>query len=157
MLDLDYLKAWNTTIGHDKTDELIKKIGNIMYKYNNEINNGKWINKYGHGSRYGLKRSFIFRTGGDEFVMVIKSGDQSEECKLYNFYTRFKSEINGLGKKYNIKSAEHRKGNKIYLSIVEISCGIYIPDTDKNTESDWLEIADKQALETTKTTNGIKK
>ena len=100
----------------------------------------------------------LFSTGGDEFVMVIKTGyGTAALCKLYNFYTRFKSEINGLGKEYNIKSAEDRKGNKIDLSFVGISCGIYIPYNQKNTESDWLDIADKKALETAKTTNGIKK
>ncbi len=60
MFDMDYLKAWNDSIGHVSTDKLIKEIGNIMHKYNNQINNGKWSYKP------WLKQSFIFR-----FVFII--------------------------------------------------------------------------------------
>eukprot|EP01083_Nonionella_stella_P286439 975013_1 len=150
MFDMDYLKAWNDSLGHDKTDGVIEQIGNIMHKYNNEINNGKWEKGWTtEQATESLEQSFTFRTGGDEFVMVVKCG-RAAFCKLYNFYNQFKSEINALGKQYNIKSATDRKGNKIDLSIVGISCGIYIPDWEdaKNKESNWLDIADTQALET---------
>eukprot|EP01084_Bolivina_argentea_P147080 257378_1 len=101
LFDMDNLKAWNTAIGHVSTDKLIKQIGDIMHKYVHQINNGKWRNK--NDIHESLRQAFVYRTGGDEFVMAIRGQNKNAalKCKLYNFYNSFKSEINLLGS--NIK------------------------------------------------------
>ena len=50
-LDLDKLKMVNDTFGHSKGDLLIKEVANILKKC---------LNKEDH----------VFRTGGDEFVLL---------------------------------------------------------------------------------------
>ncbi len=52
VMDLDHLKCWNDSLGHVKTDELIKIIGGIMTSNINDINNGKWN---------GLNRGIVYR------------------------------------------------------------------------------------------------
>eukprot|EP01084_Bolivina_argentea_P095376 171489_1 len=166
MFDLDYLKAWNTCIGHVSTDKLIEKIGNIINKYTQQINDRK-------DETQTFEQSFAFRTGGDEFVMVFKCKGMlgAQVCKFGKFYRLFKSEINELGQ--NIKEfvnenewsdaeaqlnkAMDRNGNKINMKIVGLSCGVFVPAQTKNTIKDWLSIADKIALETAKKSNGINK
>eukprot|EP01084_Bolivina_argentea_P082167 148787_1 len=91
VMDMDYLKAWNSCIGHVSTDKLIQRIGNIMNKYVSEINNGKWINESLFGINESLSHAFIYRIGGDEFVMAIKCDGSTgaRDCRLYNFYNKF--------------------------------------------------------------------
>eukprot|EP01084_Bolivina_argentea_P121860 215974_1 len=111
-MDLDHLKCWNDCLGHVKADVLIQNIGNIMKRYINDVNNGKWIDKKGldvFGDQ-SLREGFIYRTGGDEFVAVIKCGPclaradlgGAAMCPLGSFYGKMKREINELGK--NIKN-----------------------------------------------------
>ncbi len=85
----------------------------------------------------------LFRTGGDEFVMLVKSDSGSRACKLYNFYNKVKGEINGLGSRVSefigenewketetkLSNATDRQGNKINLNIVGLSCGIFMDRT----------------------------
>ncbi len=108
----------------------------------------------------------LFRTGGDEFVMCIKSDQPANWCKLYKFYNTFKSEINSLGapkciRKFisetewkeaesNLSNATDRDGNKINLNIVGLSCGIFIPYHNKRRINDWLSVTDTKALERAK-------
>eukprot|EP01084_Bolivina_argentea_P265718 450518_1 len=164
-MDMDHLKAWNTCIGHTITDKLIKKIADIMSTYVNDVNKGKWINK---NDRYAsFYQAFIFRTGGDEFVMVLKC-ESAMFCKLGLFYNKMKNEINKLGS--NIKAlipnenewnkatkklnaAKDRNGKPLNMKIVGISTGIYVPHQCNDKKEDWLLNADKVALEKAKTIN----
>eukprot|EP01084_Bolivina_argentea_P317178 549912_1 len=150
--DLDHLTVWNTCLGHSKTDELIQQIGIIFQKYINEINNGKWIDKT-------LQKGYIYRTGSDEFVAVIKCGKWTAHCPLGSFYGQIKKEINALGNniknllninendwitvKEKLMNAKDRNNNKIDMSLVGISTGLFIPTYDKNKEQNWMEKADK--------------
>ncbi len=59
VMDLDFLKAWNSSLGHVKTDGLIKIIGGIMASNINDINNGKWIDK--NDEENSLLRGFVYR------------------------------------------------------------------------------------------------
>ncbi len=80
-----------------------------------------------------------------------------------------KCEINALGQDKNLsdlfcnesewkeakeelKNAKDRDGNPIDMSLVGISTGIYFPDAAV-TESDWLSLGDKIALEHSKRIN----
>eukprot|EP01084_Bolivina_argentea_P089134 160892_1 len=93
LFDLDHLKSWNTAIGHPRTDLLIKIIGNVFKKYVNEINNGVWNQK----ENGYLKQSYIFRTGGDEFVMAVQSSGLACFQPLGPFYFSLRKEINCIG------------------------------------------------------------
>ncbi len=70
MYDMDYLKAWNTSIGHMATDNLIKAIGTVMHKYVKEINDGKWINETDQYE--SLSKAFVFRFVFICFVYLCK-------------------------------------------------------------------------------------
>eukprot|EP01084_Bolivina_argentea_P022829 42460_1 len=163
VMDLDALKAWNSCLGHVKTDGLIQKVGAIMSTYINDINSGKWIDKT--NSNNSLLCGFVYRIGGDEFVIAIKCGGHSGAyvCPLGPFYNSMKAEINALGNEENmkdlfsngnewkeakeeLKNAKDRDGNPIDMSCVGISTGMYFASYEVK-ESNWLFIADKIALE----------
>eukprot|EP01084_Bolivina_argentea_P022828 42457_1 len=163
VMDLDFLKCWNTCLGHVKTDGLIQKIGGIMSRNINDINSGKWIDKT--NSNNSLLCGFVYRIGGDEFVIAIKCGGHSGAyvCPLGPFYNSMKAEINALGNEENmkdlfsngnewkeakeeLKNAKDRDGNPIDMSCVGISTGMYFASYEVK-ESNWLFIADKIALE----------
>ena len=55
MIDLNDLKATNDNLGHEKGDELIKGLGNII--------------------KETFKASNLYRIGGDEFVVISENGD----------------------------------------------------------------------------------
>eukprot|EP01084_Bolivina_argentea_P114346 203593_1 len=163
VMDLDHLKCWNTCIGHIKTDLLIQNIGAVMKKYIKDINDKKWINK----EKGLLEEAYIYRTGGDEFVMAVRCGGWAAWNKLGSFYSCMKKDINNIGlnikelifdnneKEWNdvkkkLNEAKDRSGNPIQMNIIGISTGLFIP-TNTNKEKDWLSLGDKIALEHAKT------
>eukprot|EP01084_Bolivina_argentea_P188082 323869_1 len=164
VMDLDNLKAWNSCLGHVKTDELIKRIGNIMEKNINRINNC-------------FSQGFVYRTGGDEFVIAVECDCMKNGASGYSlssFYNPMKREINSLGltiselysakeidewknTKEELRNAKDRNGNSIDMKCVGISTGIYVPSPNKIIQSDWLPLADKIALQHAKDVNKPKK
>eukprot|EP01084_Bolivina_argentea_P250182 419104_1 len=179
VMDLDFLKCWNSCLGHVTTDLLIQKIGNIISSYINDINNGKWEDDY----KGNLTKAYGYRTGGDEFVITIECGGSSKyntaiHYPLGPFYFNLRKEINKLGENIkdlfhdknnnnfnenewknameNLKKAKDRKGNPVDMSLVGVSTGIFVPD-DRVKEEDWLSKADKIALEHSKIINAPQK
>ena len=121
---------------------------------------------------------FCLRTGGDEFVMVVRCGRYTFQCNLGIFYDQIKRDINSLGAKIKklifyengvlnekewkeakekLDTAKDRKGNQINMRRVGISTGIFVPYWREIKEKGWLAKADKVALENAKTTNGLNK
>merc|ERR1712113_1199617 len=117
-----------------------------MKKYINQINNGKWIDK--NDGTNSLLQGFVYRTGGDEFVIAIKCGYEmcggASFCPLGVFYNRMEKEINLLGENISelyslneinewnkaqkeLLNAKDRNGNIINMKCVGISTGIYVP------------------------------
>eukprot|EP01084_Bolivina_argentea_P050665 93186_1 len=93
MMDMDYLKTWNSCLGHSHTDKLIKKIGDVMKKYVKRINDG--LEKSGYDMV--LEKAFVYRTGGDEFAVVIRTGkNYAFNVEFGKFFLRMKAEINAL-------------------------------------------------------------
>ncbi len=107
------------------------------------------------------------RTGGDEFVMALKCGCAAFVSKLGVFFTEMKREINGLGvnikqfmqsesewseAKHKLESAKDRNGNRLDLSTVGISTGVFVSN-HYGKDKDWLSKADKLALEHAKSLN----
>ncbi len=119
--------------------------------------------------------SKIFRTGGDEFVFAVRCGSTAYYWPLGPFYAAIKRDINALGAnikelifyekgvfnekdwseaKVKLAEAKDRNGIKINMERVGISTGMFVPKSgyskNKNRDKDWLEKADKLALENAK-------
>lgn len=101
MIDIDFFKQYNDTYGHDKGDETLIKVSNILKDY------------------FDRQYEFVFRLGGEEFGVVLFdiNEDILEDC------------LKDINKKITDANIEH-KNSKI-LDIVSISIGavIYEPKT----------------------------
>ncbi len=60
--DINYLKKINDTMGHEQGDLLIKAIGSAIRKISDQFDNA-------------------YRIGGDEFVMIMRGGDEERALK----------------------------------------------------------------------------
>lgn len=80
-LDLNNLKIVNDNFGHDKGDELIKKLAELLkYIFN--------------------KDSYLYRIGGDEFIVFLENKNDTEVNKLI---IDFNDELNKRNKKTDLK------------------------------------------------------
>lgn len=79
MIDLNDLKVTNDTLGHEKGDELIKGLSNII--------------------KETFKASNLYRIGGDEFAVISENGDLKAIKELHN---DFVDAINKSMKEKNI-------------------------------------------------------
>lgn len=105
--DLDNLKCINDSLGHISGDELIKATGKILQSVFN-------------------RGYVVSRTGGDEFVVIVKNKSYIEVESLYN----------------NLQTAiQHYNTNNSYIPI-EISIGLAFSETSLNTIESTLDIAD---------------
>jgi len=80
MIDLDYFKNLNDTLGHAVGDELLKSIGQIIHS---TIRNG----------------DFGFRYGGDEFVLLLPGCESAVAARIGE---RLMSLVSSLGKTYKL-------------------------------------------------------
>ena len=114
LIDLDYFKTINDTLGHDIGDELLCEVSNRMKtlsaKYNNDV----------------------ARLGGDEFCILSKSFDSRAKC-LDNA-TKFSYELLD-----EIKRTYIIEGNHLYISS---SIGVSIVNNPKLQAKDFLKEAD---------------
>jgi diguanylate cyclase (GGDEF)-like protein len=81
MIDLDYFKILNDTLGHAVGDELLKSIGQIVHS---TIRNG----------------DFGFRYGGDEFVLLLPGCETAVAARIGE---RLASLVSSLGKTYKLE------------------------------------------------------
>ena len=79
MIDLNDLKVTNDTLGHEKGDELIKGLSNIV--------------------KSTFKASNMYRIGGDEFVVISENGDLKA---IEELHSNFVDAINKSMKEKNI-------------------------------------------------------
>jgi diguanylate cyclase (GGDEF)-like protein len=76
MIDVDYFKLLNDTLGHAAGDQLLRSIGQII--------------------RSGIRESDLaFRCGGDEFVVVLDPCEPRDACRLVD---RLVSLVDALAK-----------------------------------------------------------
>jgi diguanylate cyclase (GGDEF)-like protein len=80
MIDLDYFKKLNDTLGHAVGDELLKSIGQIIHS---TIRDG----------------DFGFRHGGDEFVLLLPGLEPALAIRVGE---RLRSLVSSLGKTYKL-------------------------------------------------------
>ena len=64
MMDIDYFKVYNDTLGHQKGDAVLKKIAEIC-----ELN---------------VENGTVFRYGGEEFVVHVRANDYDEVLRIAN-------------------------------------------------------------------------
>lgn len=105
--DLDNLKYINDCLGHSMGDNLIKNTGKVLQSVFNSAH-------------------IISRTGGDEFVVIVKNKSYIEVERLYN---ELQTAINQFNK------------NNSHMPI-EISIGLAYTQTSLNTIESTLDIAD---------------
>lgn len=105
--DSDNLKSTNDSLGHRTGDELIKSTGKILLSvFNSE--------------------HIVSRTGGDEFVIIIKDKPFVEVERLYQ--------------KLQIAIDQHNKSNNYMM--IKISIGLAYSKTSINSMESTLNIAD---------------
>ena len=80
MIDLDYFKKLNDTLGHAAGDEMLKAVGQVIHS---TIRDG----------------DFGFRYGGDEFVLLLPGCDAAISKKVCE---RLQSLVSSIGKTYKL-------------------------------------------------------
>lgn len=114
MIDLNYLKIINDEKGHDAGDVALIKLANIT------------CDIFAH--------SPVYRTGGDEFVVILRKVDYDNRYELIN---KFNSEIDKLSQNHHVNSEK-----------VSAAIGLaeFNPETDKDVD-DVFKRADKAMYE----------
>lgn len=108
MGDIDYFKKINDTYGHQRGDEVLKAISKVL-------------------SRHMEHLGFVFRWGGEEFVLIYEDIDKDE---AYTHLVELQEDIRNMDIKHN--------GEKIQVSITFGIC-----DSDnENDLNKLIEIAD---------------
>jgi diguanylate cyclase (GGDEF)-like protein len=119
LIDLDYFKTVNDTLGHDVGDELLREVARRMHRLSNEYGN------------------YIARLGGDEFCVLSDTYSNEEQClesaKL--FAAKLHSEIK---KTYDIM------GNHLYISA---SIGVSVVNNRSVNAAEFLKEADMAMYE----------
>eukprot|EP01084_Bolivina_argentea_P149738 261556_1 len=148
MIDLDNLKAINSILGHEGADGVIQDVADVLNGLKKGIND-KTLLMETEAYRY-LSRAFLFRTGGDEFIMILQSSRRAQEYGLKYFYSKLKTDVNALAAKHfkNIKhdyisiSSETLKGRKKS----KIFTAIGNAPISQQTRDDIVKSVDKEEL-----------
>jgi len=108
MFDIDFFKQYNDTYGHDKGDETLIAVANVLKEYFNK------------------EYEYVFRLGGEEFGVVLFDTNEEilESCM---------QEINA--KVVDLK-IEHK--NSAVLDVVSISIGAVVYDANSYTSANKL-------------------
>ena len=114
LVDLDYFKTINDTLGHDVGDKLLCEVSNRMKSLSNDYNNN------------------LARLGGDEFCILSNAFDTKEECldKAVAFSNKLLSDI---------KKTYYINNDHLYISA---SIGVSIINNPKLHPSEFLKEAD---------------
>eukprot|EP01084_Bolivina_argentea_P061206 111865_1 len=126
-IDIDNLKALNSLLGYTETNRVIKDVADVLKDYEKQVNAGKWqcVQKHNDDSDdsnndsdsdeeeevVSLQRCFSFKTGGDEFVMILQTDEDStaSDTPFGEFYESWKTSINELAKKNKYKALDNGK------------------------------------------------
>ena len=114
LIDLDYFKTINDTLGHDIGDELLVEVSSRMETLSNKYNNN------------------VARLGGDEFCILSLAFDTKEEC-LQNAIEFSNKILEDVKRTYIIDD------NHLYISA---SIGVSIINNPKLQASEFLKEAD---------------
>ena len=90
MIDLNYLKATNDTYGHEKGDDLIISVSNVIKQV--------------------FTKSSIYRIGGDEFVVVSEDEDFKN---IKSLEEQFKNKSKDIGAAIGLATFDKTKDNNV--------------------------------------------
>ncbi|QSZ43093.1 EAL domain-containing protein [Sulfurimonas aquatica] len=119
LIDLDYFKTINDTLGHDVGDELLKEVAKRMVNLSDKHDNK------------------VARLGGDEFCILSSDFNTQESCLdgAKTFSTELLKEIKN---NYNLN------GNHLYISA---SIGVSVVNTTNIAAAEYLKEADMAMYE----------
>jgi len=107
--DLDHFKPFNDVYGYAKGDEVIRLTGRIL------------------SESCDAERDFIGHIGGDDFVLVMRSGDCEQRCR--RALEQFGREILRFFSNDDIERGgyvtENRKGQMEFQEIITLSIGLF--------------------------------
>ena len=107
-VDLDHFKPYNDTYGYAMGDRIIRSLGALLL------------------AKTDIEGDFIAHIGGDDFLMLLRSGNWEEECQtILNEFEKavqdcFVQEHRDAGG----YMAEDRKGNTAFIPLVSVSIGV---------------------------------
>lgn len=119
LIDLDYFKTINDTLGHDIGDELLREVAQRMEKLSNA-----------HGNSAA-------RLGGDEFCILSSTYDDPDEC-LEHAKQFSEALLNEIKKTYTIRD------NHLYISA---SIGVSVVNNKSVNAAEFLKEADMAMYE----------
>jgi len=118
MCDIDHFKQYNDTYGHDKGDETLKAVANVLKDYFNK------------------EYEYVFRLGGEEFGVLLFDTHKGilEQCL---------QDINN-----NIVKLQIEHKNSSVLEVLSISMGAVIYDSRQDLSSNQMyKLADQKLYE----------
>ncbi len=113
LLDIDYFKPYNDTNGHQKGDDLLVKISDVLKK---ELNNGS---------------AHAFRIGGDEFAGIIVANEKND----------IRIRVKQIQHRISQLHISHRE-NPI-KPFITVSIGVHIPTEKEYDFKEIYEITDR--------------
>ena len=120
LIDLDYFKTINDTLGHDVGDELLREVAKRMNEVSSDCGNN------------------VARLGGDEFCVLSPAFETQEDCE-YNAKTFAEKLLQSIKNNYLID------GNHLYISA---SVGISVINNSNVKAAEFLKEADMAMYET---------
>ncbi|MBF0415447.1 MAG: GGDEF domain-containing protein [Magnetococcales bacterium] len=113
--DLDNFKPYNDIYGFSKGDGVIRATATALMS---QLDRGK---------------DFLGHIGGDDFIMIIRSGDWETVCR--DSLAAFATMVPGFYDEEDLAAggirAANRKGNPTFFGLISLSIGVAIPDVER--------------------------
>lgn len=113
--DLDNFKPYNDIYGFSKGDAVIRATATALMS---QLDRGK---------------DFLGHIGGDDFIMIIRSGDWETICR--DGLAAFATMVPGFYDEEDLLAggirASNRKGNPTFFGLISLSIGVAIPDIER--------------------------
>lgn len=113
--DLDNFKPYNDVYGYSRGDNILQAVAHILIK------------------NIVPQHDFVGHIGGDDFVVIFKSGNQEERCqKILRAFEEVITEFYSVGDITNNGIiATDRNGNQIHFPLLSLSIGLVNPDSER--------------------------
>ncbi|MDE2600329.1 MAG: GGDEF domain-containing protein [Rhodocyclaceae bacterium] len=116
-VDIDHFKPYNDAYGYRRGDEIIQLLGSILTDTCDE------------------RIDFVGHIGGDDFVLLMQSGDWHERCSLIldHFSEEIRRHIDAEDLQRGGLSGEDRRGNPTFHALPTLSLGCIVVEPNQYT------------------------